>query len=70
MVRVYTGYQYNLPRNADNNCFYFNEINYIIVTFARQNDTKACIILLRIDDPSLNESIHLFKSVKKARVLT
>ena len=44
--------------------------SFISVTFARQNDTKACIILLRLDDPSLNASIHLLKSVKKARVLT
>ena len=44
--------------------------SFISVTFARQNNTKACIILLHIDDPSLNASIHMLKSVKKARVLT
>jgi CTP:molybdopterin cytidylyltransferase MocA len=43
--------------------------SFISATFARQKDTKACIILLRIDEPSLNASIYLLKSVKKAYVL-
>jgi hypothetical protein len=45
-------------------------IYFTITTFARQNDTKACIILLRIDDSSLNASSYLLKSDKKANALT
>jgi hypothetical protein len=43
--------------------------SFISATFARQNDIKACIILLRIDEPSLNVSIHRIKSVNTANGL-